>query len=303
MKQIIKIAEEHIGKRLDLALTEILASYSRQFITKLIDDGGVIMGDKVMKPSYKVKFEDTFEITIKEIEPLNVVAEDIPLNIVYEDDDIIVVNKNNDMVVHPSIGHSSGTLVNALLSHCDDLSGINGVKRPGIVHRIDKDTTGLLVVAKNDLAHESLATQLKDKTMHREYIALVKGIIKEDDARIIAPIGRSNNDRLKMAVNTRTGKEAITHVHVIERFNQFTLVSCRLETGRTHQIRVHLSHIGYPIEGDLLYGAKHHQLYDKGQLLHATKLVLVHPSTHKQMEFVADIPDYFQEIINDIRRK
>ena len=204
------------------------------------------------------------------------------------------------MVVHPSNGHTSGTLVNALLYHCKDLSGINGVKRPGIVHRIDKDTSGLIVVCKNDFTHNGIAAQLVDHTMHREYFALVKGVIKEDDGKIIAAIGRDPYDRFKMAVNLKDGKDAITYFHVEKRFNQYTLVSCRLTTGRTHQIRVHMNYIGHPIEGDPVYGNKKNYLYDKGQLLHAYRLTFIHPRTNKEMSFTSKMPDYFEKILSDL---
>ena len=301
MKQKLLITNsDYIGLRLDKVLVSELKDRSREFIMRLIDEGEVLVNDKKVKNSYRVKENDEITINIPEAKNLDATPQDIPLDIVYEDDDIIVINKPRDLVVHPSNGHEDGTLVNALLAHCTNLSGINGVKRPGIVHRIDKDTTGLLVVAKNDYAHEFLAKQLEDHTLHREYIALVKGVIKEEDGKIIAPIGRDKYNRQKMAVDVKNGKPAVTHFHVLKRFNQYTLISCVLETGRTHQIRVHMNYIGYPIEGDPVYGPKSHLLFDKGQLLHAEKLILIHPKTKKKMTFSAPLPKDFQDGIDNL---
>lgn len=291
---------DYIGLRIDKVLASELKDRSREFIMRLIDEGEVLVNDKKAKNSYRVKENDEITINIPEAKNLDATPQDIPLDIVYEDDDIIVINKPRDLVVHPSNGHEDGTLVNALLAHCTNLSGINGIKRPGIVHRIDKDTTGLLVVAKNDYAHEFLAKQLEDHTLHREYIALVKGVIKEEDGKIIAPIGRDKYNRQKMAVDVKNGKPAVTHFHVLKRFNQYTLISCVLETGRTHQIRVHMNYIGYPIEGDPVYGPKSHLLFDKGQLLHAEKLILIHPKTKKKMTFSAPLPKDFQDVIDNL---
>lgn len=301
MKQKLLITNSnYIGLRLDKVLVLELKDRSREFIMRLIDEGEVLVNDKKAKNSYRVKENDEITINIPEAKNLDATPQDIPLDVVYEDDDIIVINKPRDLVVHPSNGHEDGTLVNALLAHCTNLSGINGVKRPGIVHRIDKDTTGLLVVAKNDYAHEFLAKQLEDHTLHREYIALVKGVIKEEDGKIIAPIGRDKYNRQKMAVDVKNGKPAVTHFHVLKRFNQYTLISCVLETGRTHQIRVHMNYIGYPIEGDPVYGPKSHLLFDKGQLLHAEKLILIHPKTKKKMTFSAPLPKDFQDVIDNL---
>ena len=301
MKQKLLITNsDYIGLRLDKVLVSELKDRSREFIMRLIDEGEVLVNDKKAKNSYRVKENDEITINIPEAKNLDATPQDIPLDIVYEDDDIIVINKPRDLVVHPSNGHEDGTLVNALLAHCTNLSGINGVKRPGIVHRIDKDTTGLLVVAKNDYAHEFLAKQLEDHTLHREYIALVKGVIKEEDGKIIAPIGRDKYNRQKMAVDVKNGKPAVTHFHVLKKFNQYTLISCVLETGRTHQIRVHMNYIGYPIEGDPVYGPKSHLLFDKGQLLHAEKLILIHPKTKKKMTFTAPLPKDFQDVIDNL---
>lgn len=300
MKKQIIITKDNESLRLDKALVNALNDYSREFIMTLIEKGMVLVNNKNCKASYRVKENDVVEVEIPELENLSNAPQDIPLDIIYEDEDIIVINKPRDLVVHPSNGHEDGTLVNALLHHCKDLSGINGVKRPGIVHRIDKDTTGLLVVAKNDNAHDFLANQLSDHTLHREYIALVKGVIKEDDGKIIAPIGRDKYNRQKMAVDTKNGKEAVTNFHVLKRFNQYTLISCILETGRTHQIRVHMNYIGFPIEGDPLYGPRSHLLFDKGQLLHAHKLILIHPKTKKKMEFEAPLPQDFEDVIKKL---
>lgn len=301
MKQKLLITNsDYIGLRLDKVLVSELKDRSREFIMRLIDEGEVLVNDKKAKNSYRVKENDEITINILEAKSLDATPQDIPLDIVYEDEDIIVINKPRDLVVHPSNGHEDGTLVNALLAHCTNLSGINGVKRPGIVHRIDKDTTGLLVVAKNDYAHEFLAKQLEDHTLHREYIALVKGVIKEEDGKIIAPIGRDKYNRQKMAVDVKNGKPAVTYFHVLKRFNQYTLISCVLETGRTHQIRVHMNYIGYPIEGDPVYGPKSHLLFDKGQLLHAEKLILIHPKTKKKMTFSAPLPKDFQDVIDNL---
>lgn len=302
MNKAFKIEENLNGMRVDKAISTLLNDeFSRTYITNLFLKNKISINGQFLKPSYKVRIGDQVVVDIEEAKPLEIKKEDIELNIIYEDDDIIVINKEAGMVVHPSNGHyEGGTLVNALLHHCQDLSGINGVKRPGIVHRIDKDTSGLLVVAKNDYAHNFLASQLKDKTMHREYLALVNGVIKENEAKIIAPIGRDKNDRLKMAVDVVNGKDAMTHIFVMKRYSHYTLIRCLLSTGRTHQIRVHLNYIGYPIEGDKTYGKGNKTLYDKGQLLHAYKLVLIHPRTKEKMEFVCPIPPYFQSILDSL---
>ena len=268
----------------------------------MFDEGHIWVNGKNEKPSYRVKENDVVEYEEKELVPSEMKKENIPLDIVYEDEDLMVINKPRGMVVHPANGHHEGTLVNALLGYCTDLSGINGVERPGIVHRIDKDTSGLLVVCKNDFAHNEIAKQLKDKTMHREYYALCKGVIKEDDGKIIAPIGRDPYDRLKMAVDVKNGKEAITFFHVEERFNQYTLVSVRLFTGRTHQIRVHMHYIGHPLEGDPLYGKKKNLLFQNGQLLHAYRITFIHPRTQKEMTFEVPLPDDFKAVLERLRK-
>ena len=299
MKYIVTFKEN--GQRLDKAVAMLNSELSRSFITKLIDEGKITINGKVEKPSFKVKEND--EINIEEIVDVksDIKEEDIPLDVVYEDDDILIINKPQGMVVHPANGHYSGTLVNALMFMEDSLSSINGVVRPGIVHRIDKDTSGLLCVAKNDNAHHFLAEQLKDHTMAREYVALVRGIIKENSGTIEMPIGRDKKDRQKMAV-VKEGKPAVTHFQVLERFRDHTLVKCQLVSGRTHQIRVHMSAIGHPVEGDPLYaGRNYDKLYKNGQLLVAFKLKLIHPTTKKEMVFNIDLPDYFQKVLEDLR--
>ena len=299
MKYIVSFKEN--GERLDKAVALLNSELSRSFITKLIDEGKITINGKVEKPSFKVKEND--EINIEEIVDVksDIKEEDIPLDVVYEDDDILIINKPQGMVVHPANGHYSGTLVNALMFMEDSLSSINGVVRPGIVHRIDKDTSGLLCVAKNDNAHHFLAEQLKDHTMAREYMALVRGVIKENSGTIEMPIGRDKKDRQKMAV-VKEGKPAITHFQVLERFRDHTLVKCQLVSGRTHQIRVHMSAIGHPVEGDPLYAGKNYdKIYKNGQLLVAFKLKLIHPTTKKEMVFNIDLPDYFQKVLEDLR--
>ena len=297
----VTMPEETLGMRLDKALS-IALSKTRNHIEILFDEGHIWVNGKNEKPSYRVKENDVVEYEEKELVPSEMKKENIPLDIVYEDEDLMVINKPRGMVVHPANGHHEGTLVNALLGYCTDLSGINGVERPGIVHRIDKDTSGLLVVCKNDFAHNEIAKQLKDKTMHREYYALCKGVIKEDDGKIIAPIGRDPYDRLKMAVDVKNGKEAITFFHVEERFNQYTLVSVRLFTGRTHQIRVHMHYIGHPLEGDPLYGKKKNLLFQNGQLLHAYRITFIHPRTQKEMTFEVPLPDDYKAVLERLRK-
>lgn len=300
MKKTFEISVELQGQRLDKALVNLVIDKSRSHITKMIDDNLVFVNGKCEKSSYKVKAGDVIEIEETEVQELKIEKEDIPLDIVYEDSDILIINKPQGMVVHPANGHWNGTLVNAILNHCKDLSGINGVVRPGIVHRIDKDTSGLICVAKNDIAHNFLAEQLKDHTMHREYYALVKGQIKESSGEINLPIGRSKSDRKKMAVDKENGKYAVTYFKVVKRFLNHTLVTCKLLTGRTHQIRVHMAYIGHPVEGDPLYGTRANKVYRDGQLLTAYKLSLIHPRTKKEMTFEIDLPKYFIDVINKL---
>lgn len=281
--------------RLDKVVSQLFDDYSRSQIQKLLDEGHIFVNGTSQKAKYKVKPDDVIQLEQPEPKTLEIKAENIPLDIVYEDDDVLVVNKPQGMVVHPAPGHEDGTLVNALLYHCP-LSTINGTFRPGIVHRIDKDTSGLLMVAKNDKAHQSLASQLKNKTNLREYTALVHGRIKEDEGTINAPIGRSLKDRKKQAV-VKDGRHAVTHFKVIKRYKDYTLVTCILETGRTHQIRVHMKYIGHPLVGDPLYGPKN-TIKGQGQFLHAGKLGFVHPTTGKEMVFEVPIPEIFQKCLN-----
>lgn len=285
--------------RIDKQLGHHLKQFSRSQLQRWIENGHVTVNGQVVKPKYKLAAGD--QITIKPEKPkkINLEPENIPLDIVYEDDDVIVVNKPQGMVVHPAPGHPDHTLVNALLYH-SPLSTINGEFRPGIVHRIDKDTSGLLMVAKNDMAHRSLAAQLKAKTNEREYVALVHGVIKEDRGTIDAPLGRSRKDRKKQAV-VADGRHAVTHFKVLKRYRHYTLVSCHLETGRTHQIRVHMKYIGHPLAGDPLYGPRK-TLPGHGQYLHARLLGFKHPRTGKQMTFTAPLPDYFRRMLDKLDR-
>ena len=295
------VTYKEANNRLDKALSLFKNDLSRSYIAKLIEEGKVLVNDKQEKVSYKVKENDVILLMDIEDKKSDIKEEDIPLDVVYEDDDIMIINKVQGMVVHPANGHYSGTLVNALMYKADSLSSINGVVRPGIVHRIDKDTSGLICVAKNDNAHHSLADQLKDHTMSREYIALVRGVIKENSGTIDMPIGRDKKDRQKMGID-KEGKPATTHFQVLERFNDHTLVKCQLVSGRTHQIRVHMSAIGHPVEGDPLYaGRNYDKLYKNGQLLTAYKLKLIHPSSKKEMVFEIDLPDYFKEVLDKLR--
>lgn len=291
------------GLRLDKVLVSFMPEKSRTYVGKLIDDGNCSVNGEIAKASLKVKEGDEITVEIPEDKPLQVEKEDIPLDVVYEDSDILIINKPQGMVVHPSQGHWEHTLVNAVLAHCSDLSGINGVIRPGIVHRIDKDTSGLICIAKNDEAHNFLAEQLKDHTMNREYVAIVKGVIKENTGTINMPIGRDKQNRQKMAVEPINGKPATTHFTVLERFNNHTLIRCKLVTGRTHQIRVHMSYIGHPVEGDQIYGGRGaSKIYKNGQLLSAVKLTLIHPRTKEVKSFEIDMPDYFKDVMKDLNK-
>ena len=283
--------------RLDKVCSEIFSDYSRSQIKQLLDGGNITVNGKTEKAKYKVKSGDVIRLEEPETKTLELRPENIPLDIIYEDDDFLIVNKPKDMVVHPAPGHDEHTLVNALLYHCP-LSTINGTFRPGIVHRIDKDTSGLLMVAKNDKAHRSLAKQLKDKTNIREYVALVHGRIAEDEGTINAPIGRSLKDRKKQAV-VKDGRNAVTHFEVLKRYRDYTFVKCILETGRTHQIRVHMKYIGHPLVGDPLYGPKK-TIKGNGQFLHAGKLGFVHPTTGKLLIFEAPLPKIFQECLEKL---
>ncbi len=284
------------GSRLDKYLAEN-TDLSRSFLQDMIKDQKVLVNNNIAKSSYKVILGDEISLFIPDLEELDVIPQNIPLDILYEDEDIIVINKAKGMVVHPSCGHPDGTLVNALLYHCHDLSGINGKLRPGIVHRIDKDTSGCLVIAKNDKAHVQLAKQIETKQAYREYRLVVQGNIQHDDGLIDAPIGRDPKDRQKMTVIAENAKDARTHFHVLKRYGQYTYLSCRLETGRTHQIRVHMKYIQHPIIGDEKYGKKCSFKDTKGQVLHAYKLKLIHPTKGIEMEFMAELPTYFCEIL------
>lgn len=300
-EKIFEINEERKGIRIDKFITDIMEGKSRSYIQGMIEEGYVLVNDKNVKSNYKLKLNDVIKTTIKEPVELEVKKENIPIDILYEDSDVIVVNKPKGMVVHPAPGNYEGTLVNALLYHCKDLSSINGVIRPGIVHRIDKDTTGVLVVAKNDEAHVKLSEQLKDHSMKREYYALVEGRLKKDSGTIDKPLARSKRDRLKIAI-TEDGKRAVTHYSVIERFKNSTLVKCVLETGRTHQIRVHMSSIGYPLVGDPLYGFKKQKFKDDGQMLHAKVLGFIHPRTGEYMEFSSELPENYKKLLENLRK-
>ena len=295
------VSNEQAGTRLDVMVSILDPDLTRSRVQKLISEGKVRVDEKPAKSNYKVRAGDRVEVEIPPPEALELRPEKIPLDIVYEDRDILVVNKPQGMVVHPAAGNYSGTLVNALLEHCDDLSGINGVIRPGIVHRIDKDTSGLLVVAKNDKAHLNLAGQIKEHDAARKYMALVHGNVAEPRGVVEAPIGRDPKDRKKMAVVTRNSKHAVTRYVVVERFQNYTLVECSLETGRTHQIRVHMAYIGHPVAGDPVYGPRKNTLRLKGQALHAFLLRLVHPNTGEEMEFKVGLPPYFEELLKTLR--
>ena len=291
------VIDNDLTGRIDKQLGHHFSQYSRSQLQRWIEDGHVRVNGQTVKPKYKLTAGDVVTITPEQPKKIDLVPEDIPLDIVYEDDDVIVVNKPQGMVVHPAPGHPDHTLVNALLYH-SPLSTINGEFRPGIVHRIDKDTSGLLMVAKNDMAHRSLAAQLKAKTNEREYVALVHGVIKADRGTIDAPLGRSPKDRKKQAV-VAGGRHAVTHFEVLRRFRHYTLVSCRLETGRTHQIRVHMKYIGHPLAGDPLYGPRK-TLPGKGQYLHARLLGFKHPRTGEQLTFTAPLPPYFQQMLDKL---
>lgn len=288
------------GKRLDAYIASKNENITRTAAQRLIEQGNILVNGKKQKVSYKVSVGDVIEIEQSQAQEIELKAQDIPIDIIYEDNDIIVVNKPKGMVVHPANGNPDGTLVNAIMAICkDSLSGIGGEIRPGIVHRLDKDTSGLLIIAKNDKAHVNMSEQIKNHEVKKIYIALVRGNVKENEATIDMPIGRSNSDRKKMAVN-KNGRNAITHIKVLKRYNKYTLLEVNIETGRTHQIRVHLSHIGYPVIGDYTYSNGKNEFGVVGQCLHAKQLVFLHPITQKQMKLEAPLPEYFQEIINSL---
>lgn len=300
---ILNASPENEGERLDKLLSEQLEDVSRTQAARLIEQGNVTVNAKPAAKNYKCRTGDVIGVIVPEPVPLEVTAEDIPLDIVYEDNDLLVVNKPKGMVVHPAAGNYSGTLVNALLHHCgSSLSGINGVLRPGIVHRIDKDTSGLLIVAKNDRAHAGLAAQIKAHSFERAYECVAHGNIKEDGFTISQPIGRNPKDRKKMAVTYKNSKPAVTHIAVLKRYGEFTHLRCTLETGRTHQIRVHLSYIGHPIAGDEVYGPKKPVKGLNGQCLHAKHIGFTHPITGKWLEFESELPEYFTQFLDKLEK-
>lgn len=302
MEKFSYTANENI--RVDKFVAANLEGVTRSHIQKLIDEGNVLVDGKGVKSNYKLKWGQSVEVCIPEAKPLDVKAEDIELDIVYEDRHMLVVNKPQNMVVHPAAGNYEGTLVNALMHHCgDSLSGINGVIRPGIVHRIDKDTSGLLLVAKDDVTHIGLAEQIKEHSLTRKYIAIVHGNFKNDEGTVDAPIGRHPTDRKRMCITEKNSKDAVTHYRVLQRFTEYTLVECKLETGRTHQIRVHMASLGHPVLGDKTYGVKKEKYNLSGQLLHAKIVGFIHPVTKEYMEFETDIPERFENFLNKTPRE
>ena len=301
-KKEFLVDKDSVNKRIDVFIAENMNDKSRSYVKNLILKESITVNGQIKKSNYKVKENDLIEVTIPDNELLNVEPEDIPLDIVYEDKDVIVVNKPQGMVVHPAPGNYNNTLVNALLFHCKDLSGINGVARPGIVHRIDKDTSGVLVIAKNDLAHKKLAEQFKEHSMTRVYVALTEGLIKENEGTVDKPLARHPVERIKIAI-VPGGRRAVTHYKVLKTYENNTLVECRLETGRTHQIRVHLSSIGHPLVGDPVYGYKKQRFNLQGQMLHAKTLGFIHPSTGEYMEFTTELPEYFRNVLKVLENK
>jgi len=300
-----KVEQNESEQRLDIYTVSKLNSLSRSHIQKMIANGQVIVNGKQQKANYKTQQEDIVEITVAEASTAEIVPEDIPLEILYQDDDIAVINKSRGMVVHPAAGNYQGTLVNALLKHCNHLSGINGIIRPGIVHRLDKDTSGVMVVAKNDKAHVILAEQIKERKASRKYVAIVNGNLSADQGIIDAPIGRHPVDRKKMAVTFTNSKEAVTKFHVLERFGNYTFIECKLLTGRTHQIRVHMAHIGHPVVSDPKYGPQKNRFESliSGQALHSRELIFSHPSTREVLKFVAPLPADMAKILNILRNR
>lgn len=292
----IELGEDE--ERIDKWISNTFDSLSRSYIQKLIKEENVFVNDRPQKASYRVRAEDEIRFRIPDVAEPSIPAEEIPLSILYEDDDLLIVDKPKGMVVHPAPGHYSGTLVNAVMFHCkDNLSGINGVLRPGIVHRIDKDTTGSLIICKNDIAHQHIASQLKAHSITRKYRAIVHGRLREEEGCIDAPIGRDEKDRKKMAVNEKNGKKAVTHYKVLKNFREYSYIECQLETGRTHQIRVHMASIGHPLLGDMVYGCRKTGFSLEGQTLHAMTIGLIHPSSGAYLEVSAPLPDYFQHLL------
>ncbi len=301
---VMEITPEMEGERIDKCFSNYLESLSRSYIQKIIKDGKAYVNDAVVKANYKVKVDDKVQFEIPDCEEPDIPPQDIPLDILYEDKDILIVNKPKDMVVHPAPGHYEGTLVNAIMFHCkDELSGINGVLRPGIVHRIDKDTTGSIIICKNDEAHRKIAQQLKEHSITRKYRAIVYGRIMEEEGTVNAPIGRHPTDRKKMAINEKNGKPAVTHYKVLERFDKYTYIECQLETGRTHQIRVHMTSIGHPLLGDEVYGNAKCPFKLEGQTLHAMTIGFIHPTTGEYVEYEAPLPEYFEHLLQILRTK
>ncbi len=297
-KFTFEITAEYEELRIDKCLSLLIDTWSRSYIQKIIKDGAVFVNDQPVKASYKVQIEDMVSFQLPDTSLPDIAPEQISLDILYEDKDVIVINKPKGMVVHPAPGHYSGTLVNALMFHCGkELSGINGVMRPGIVHRIDRDTTGSIIVCKNDISHTSIAEQLKSHSITRKYHAICHGVLKDEEGTINAPIGRHPVERKKMAINQRNGKEAITHYKVLQRFGQYTYVECQLETGRTHQIRVHMASIGHPLLGDEVYSNRTSKFHLQGQTLHAKILGFLHPLTGEYIETDAPLPDYFKHLL------
>ena len=304
MKQHYMVSEEQEDLRIDRYLSEACEELSRSYVQKLLKNQDVLVNGGPVKASYKVAAGDQIEVDVPEAVEPEIAAEEMNLDILYEDQDVILVNKPKGMVVHPAAGHYTGTLVNGLMAHCrDELSGINGVMRPGIVHRIDMNTTGVLVVCKNDFAHNSLAEQLKVHSITRVYYAIVFGNLREDEGTVHAPIGRHPTDRKKMSIHSKQGRDAITHYRVLERFGAYTFIECRLETGRTHQIRVHMASIGHPLLGDEVYGPARQPFSLEGQTLHAGVLGFIHPRTGEYVEFSAPLPAYFEELLEKLRKK
>lgn len=302
-KEVLTLTADRVGERADVFLSRCVENMTRSAAARLLAEGAVLLRGAPVKKNYKTAVGDVLSVSLPEPEPVEAVAQDIPLDVVYEDDDVIVINKPVGMVVHPAAGHPDGTLVNALLYHCgNSLSGINGQLRPGIVHRIDRDTSGLIIAAKNDAAHQFLAAQLQDHSLYREYEAVCVGSLKEDTGTVNAPIGRHPTDRKKMAVDYKNGREAVTHYTVLERYPGYTYIQCRLETGRTHQIRVHMASIGHPLLGDVVYGAKKPYPGLAGQCLHARRLSFVHPRSGERMTVECPLPDHFIQVLTKLKK-
>lgn len=299
---VFDILPEMEDERIDKCISNYMENLSRSYIQKIIKDGNVYVNDTIVKANYRVRVDDRVKFIVPDSVEPDIPAQDIPLDILYEDEDILIINKPKNMVVHPAPGHYEGTLVNAVMYHCKGaLSGINGVMRPGIVHRIDKDTTGSIIVCKNDESHNAIADLLKTHDVTRKYRAIVYGNIKEEQGTINAPIGRHPNDRKRMAVNEKNGKEAVTHYKVLERFEKYTYIECQLETGRTHQIRVHMASIGHPLLGDTVYSNRKAPFHLEGQVLHAMTIGFIHPRSREYVEFEAPLPAYFEKLLSVLR--